>query len=83
MFLLRTPGGALRAYHNRCPHQGLELEWRPDEFLDGHGEYVICANHGAVFDPDNGLCVHGPCRGQGLQPARIEIRDGYVWLVPD
>lgn len=83
VFLVRTPAGTIRGYHNRCPHQGLELDWQPHRFLDATGSHIICANHGAVFDVENGHCLQGPCAGQSLEPARLQLRDGYVWLETD
>lgn len=33
----------------------------------------MCHAHGARFEPDTGLCVQGPCRGQYLQRVNLEI----------
>lgn len=68
------------AYHNRCPHLGIPLEWQPDHFLDADGELIQCSTHGALFTIDDGLCVSGPCSGQSLQPLPVEIRNGEVWV---
>ncbi len=62
----------LTAWVNQCPHKGMPLEWKPDEFLDDEGEHIICATHGALFDINDGACLGGPCRGQGLKPVAIE-----------
>lgn len=93
-FALRSEGGeekgfALRhrgkvaGYVNRCPHAGTELDWNPGEFLDETGLYLICSTHGALFEPGNGFCVAGPCRGASLRPLDIRERDGEVILVND
>ena len=68
------------AYHNRCPHLGIALEWQPDRFLDADGELIQCSTHGALFTIDDGLCVSGPCSGQLLQPLTVAIREGEVWI---
>lgn len=69
--------GAVRAYVNRCPHLGVELDWEPGEFFDEPRLYLVCSTHGAVFEPDTGLCVGGPCRGASLEAiAAIEGPDG-------
>ncbi len=60
------------AYVNRCPHAGTTLDWWPNEFLTEDRRYLICATHGAVFEPDTGRCVEGPCPGARLEPLRIE-----------
>lgn len=76
-------GGRVRAYVNRCPHQGTELDWQPGEFFEETGLYLICSTHGALFEPHNGHCVAGPCRGAFLQKLEIGERDGQVYLLDD
>jgi nitrite reductase/ring-hydroxylating ferredoxin subunit len=72
--------GQIRVFINWCPHLGIELNFMPDEFMDMDGEFLQCANHGALFQVDNGECIVGPCRGQSLKAVTHEIRDGEVWL---
>lgn len=66
LLALRYQGQA-RVYRNRCPHRQLALNWRPDDFLDASASLIRCAHHGALFLPDTGECVAGPCAGQSLQ----------------
>ena len=73
--------GAVRAFVNRCPHAGTELDWNPGEFYDETGLYLICSTHGALFEPGNGHCVAGPCRGASLEPLAVGERDGEVILL--
>ena len=72
--------GTVRAYVNRCPHAGSELDWEPGEFFDETGLYLICSTHGALFEPGTGLCVAGPCRGAALEPLPIREGNGEVVL---
>lgn len=74
-------GDQLFAYENRCPHRGTTLDWVPDRFMTMDAKYLQCATHGALFRPEDGVCVLGPCQGQALQPLRIERVDADVWLV--
>ena len=74
-------GGAVRAYHNRCPHTGVTLNWMPDRFLDISGRYLQCSTHMALFDRTSGLCVHGPCSGQSLGTMPLDIRPEGIYLV--
>lgn len=77
-FVLRWQG--VHAYLNRCEHVAVELDWRPGEFLDASGQYLMCAVHGALYEPDTGLCVDGPCRGRALQRLAVIERDGCIYL---
>jgi nitrite reductase/ring-hydroxylating ferredoxin subunit len=72
--------GVVRAYVNRCPHLGVELDWQPGEFFEESGLYLICSTHGALFDPSTGLCVAGPCQGARLEAIVVLERDGEVLL---
>jgi nitrite reductase/ring-hydroxylating ferredoxin subunit len=64
--ILVRDGGMVRAYLNSCPHAGVRLDWRPDDFLDHTGSYLLCSMHGALFERSSGECVAGPCRGARL-----------------
>jgi nitrite reductase/ring-hydroxylating ferredoxin subunit len=55
--------GSVHAYVNRCSHVALELDLQPNKVFDTTGCYLVCANHGAIFAPDTGLCLGGPGRG--------------------
>lgn len=71
--------GEPRAWHNVCPHQGRALNFAPDRFLtDKHG-HLVCAAHGAVFEPDEGRCVSGPCRNACLKAIALTETDRGVF----
>jgi len=76
-FVVRFDGRAC-AWLNRCRHMAVELDWLPGRFFDDSGLYLICAMHGALYLPDSGECVAGPCRGAHLVPLCCEERDGRV-----
>lgn len=73
--------GQLHVYVNWCPHLGIELNFQPDEFLDLDRHYLQCANHGALFEVDSGLCVLGPCKGNSLRKVEFAVRDGEIHVV--
>lgn len=70
--------GAHHAYVNRCPHAGTPLDWWPNEFFTEDGRHLICATHGAVFAPDTGLCLEGPCPGARLDRLTVALRGEYL-----
>ena len=88
-FGIETSGFAVRyhgkvyAYLNSCAHIPVELDWLEGEFFDRSGLYLICATHGATFEPDSGRCIMGPCKGQSLVALLVEERDGKVYLTED
>ena len=74
----------LGAYANRCPHLGIELNWMPGRFLDADGDFIQCATHGALFTPDRGHCIAGPCQGDALSPLEVRESRGQILVrVPD
>jgi len=68
------------AYVNRCPHVGLGLDWVDNQFFSVDHRYLMCANHGAVFEPPTGECVWGPCAGLSLQSLPLEIVEQSIWV---
>ena len=71
--------GEFFGYENHCPHTGAPLEWMPNEFLSLDREHIQCSLHGARFTVDQGLCIHGPCLGQGLTPINILIEGEHIY----
>ena len=70
-------GEKVHVWVNSCPHIGTPLDWTPDRFMTADGRHLICATHGALFEPATGECTAGPCRGdfpcvRGSLAARVE-----------
>jgi len=78
-FLVRA-GAEVRAYVNRCAHQELPLNIRPDRFLTHDGSMIVCTAHGAIFEKATGYCVAGPCAGRSLAAVPVQVVSGYVLL---
>lgn len=74
-------GGRVYAYLNRCAHVPVQMDWMEGKFFDMSGHMLICAVHGAHYDPRNGRCLMGPCKGASLRALAVEERDGYVYLI--
>ena len=69
--------GQVHAYLNRCSHVAMEMDFQPNRFFDTTGQWLICATHGALYAPDTGRCMSGPCRGALVKIALSE-QDGVV-----
>ncbi|GAA0653783.1 Rieske (2Fe-2S) protein [Salarchaeum japonicum] len=79
--LTRAEDG-VEGYVNRCMHF---THIRIDKGSGApvrNGE-LVCANHGAMFEQDTGVCTFGPCEGAQLDRIDIDVRDGGVYLVDD
>ncbi|UTW03300.1 Rieske (2Fe-2S) protein [Amphritea atlantica] len=79
VFVVRREG-SVYAYRDICPHLGnTTLPWRKDAYLDGKGETIVCAAHGAHFEITTGLCTSGPCLGESLVRVPLWVsEDGEV-----
>jgi len=72
--------GKVYAYLNRCAHKLVELDWLEGQFFDDPRQHLICATHGALYNPANGQCVQGPCRGGALVPVAVHEHEDGIWL---
>ena len=70
----------VHAYINRCAHMELELDMVPGRFFDNKSRYLVCATHGARYQPATGRCVLGPCHGRYLQPIQVIELDHQLVL---
>ena len=73
--------GVVWGYINQCAHVPVPLDWQEGKFFDLTGHNLICATHGAQYEPETGACVLGPCKGKSLQKLCVTERDGYIYLV--
>jgi nitrite reductase/ring-hydroxylating ferredoxin subunit len=80
-FAVRT-GGLVVAYLNRCAHVPTELDWQRGEFFDAGRETIICAVHGATYDPGSGRCIGGPCGRGRLIRLEVQEQGGEVCWYP-
>lgn len=80
-FVVRYDGRP-RAWLNICRHVPIELDWMPGKFFDVSGLYVVCATHGATYEPDTGHCIAGPCKGASLEAVAVIECDAAVWANP-
>ncbi len=76
--------GHVYGYLNRCAHVAMELDWLEGQFFDADGQTLLCATHGAAYEPASGICIGGPCAGRGgLRRLQVLEADGQVFWRPD
>ncbi len=78
-FVIRYAGTA-HAYLNRCGHVPIELDWLEGSFFDTQATYLVCATHGALYAPESGHCMAGPCAGRGLVRLPCREAEGRIWV---
>lgn len=78
-FVVRFEGKPY-AYVNQCAHVSVELDWNEGEFFTAQQDYLLCATHGAMYRPDNGYCVLGPCKGKRLKPIEVVEQDEKITI---
>lgn len=71
-------GGRYHAYINSCRHMVTPLDFVRYQFLSDDGRHLMCATHGALYEPDSGLCVDGPCKGLSLHTLPLVVDRGEI-----
>lgn len=74
-------GKQVFGYLNICPHDGVNLDWERNQFLDSNGLRLMCGKHGATFEIGTGACVDGPCLGNGLTPVALKVIDDDICIL--
>lgn len=72
--------GKVYAYVNKCAHVPVELDWNQGDFFNITKQYLICATHGAHYQPDSGYCVMGPCKGKRLQSLEVTEQENTITI---
>ena len=70
-FVVRWGGGVI-GYVDSCPHAGWPLALF-DRYLTREKDLILCAGHGALFRPEDGVCVAGPCTDDRLSPWPVAV----------
>jgi nitrite reductase/ring-hydroxylating ferredoxin subunit len=71
LLLLRWHGRRPLAYLNLCPHMAVPLDRGGSGLFDRGRRHLLCTTHGALFRPEDGVCVSGPCAGDRLDPLEV------------
>ncbi|WP_336336187.1 Rieske (2Fe-2S) protein [Haloarcula brevis] len=80
--ILHRSGDAVAAWRNSCPHRP-EVPLDPGRGAIVRGDQLVCHRHGAQFEPEDGVCTHGPCAGDALDSIAVAVRDGDVYLTDE
>jgi nitrite reductase/ring-hydroxylating ferredoxin subunit len=79
--VVRDRHGQLRAYLDLCKHLPVPLDGGTGQFLASDRVHLICGTHGALYRPEDGLCVRGPCEGASLDPLDLIEEGGVLYVV--
>ena len=72
--------GKYHAYLNQCKHMPIELDYKPNEFMDDQKQWIVCSTHGAIYHPVSGECISGPCRGEILEKLNVTESNDVLWI---
>jgi len=71
-FVLRLQQ-AFKAFANVCPHWNVDLDLGMGRFYSERLNAIVCRNHGALFEPETGVCRAGPCLGARLEQFEVTL----------
>ncbi len=75
--------GTPKALVNTCPHQFLPLDHKGDALLSADGRHLLCTNHGAKFQAEDGVGVSGEGIGCQLNQIPVDVRDGLLVIASE
>ncbi len=76
-FLVGRVRGTLRAYVNECRHRAVPLDLGVSSPTSDDGRHLLCHQHGALYRPEDGQCIAGPCAGEGLVAVPV-VENGHT-----
>lgn len=79
--VVRDRHGVVRAYVNLCKHLPVPLDGLSGRFLAPDGVHLVCGTHGALYRPEDGLCIEGPCEGAALDRLAVVEEQGVLYLL--
>ena len=62
---------------NNCPHANLTLDIIEGR-VQAKNNDLLCANHGAIFNPITGECIKGPCKNSYLKSFPFKIKNDCI-----
>ncbi len=77
-------GSVFYVYQNFCMHLPITLDIGDSNFFNHDKTHLQCHMHGALYEPDTGLCTAGPCEGSRLKEIPYKMSDETLIIqVPD
>ena len=67
------------AYLNLCRHWTVGLDFDDNDFFSEDKEFLICKNHGALYEVSTGICQGGPCGGAALYRVPVVEQEGMLY----
>lgn len=80
-FLIRHQG-KVYAYMNLCPHAYEPIIFGTQCAFNSDKRYIVCREHFAMFNPETGVCVSGPCPIADLIKIEVFEQDGTIYIIP-
>lgn len=80
LILIKALNGEVRCFLNRCPHLGIPLAWQDSQLTNPDGTLLQCSTHGALFKPDSGHCIQGPCQGDELWSFNCWVENSTIFV---
>jgi nitrite reductase/ring-hydroxylating ferredoxin subunit len=68
---------SIHIWGNNCPHANLSLDLIEGKVQSKNND-LLCANHGAKFNPETGECFKGPCKNSFLKAFPFKIKNNYL-----
>ncbi len=72
--------GQPRCYLNECRHLPIPIDLGSKRYLTSDKRHLLCGTHGALFRPDDGVCVSGPCLSLALTTLPLIEEDGVLYV---
>ena len=67
------------AYLNLCRHWTVGLDFDDNDFFSEGSQWIVCKNHGALYNPATGQCESGPCGGASLYRVPLVEKTGFLY----
>jgi nitrite reductase/ring-hydroxylating ferredoxin subunit len=78
-FVIRHHGN-IYAYLNLCPHASEPIIDGTQSAFNSDKRYIVCREHFAMFNPETGACVSGPCPIADLYRLPVIVQGDMIFI---